>query len=363
MRILFASTQGAGHFRPLIPFIDASGRHGHETLIVGPPTLKADGYAFQAGESPPDDVLGPIWASMGSLPPGQGDVVVVGVIFGRLNVAAMLPTFENVIEEFKPDLVLRESSEFASAIAADRAGVPHARVAVGVGLVEEHALAIGGPTLDARRPGITERIVESPYLSCFPAAIDPSPFEVERFRHPATEVSSKPLPDWWPEADRPLVYISFGSVAATFPPAARAYRGALDAVAEMPLRVLLTTGGHELDLGDVPANVRVEEWVDEGAVLAHASAVVGHGGAGTTLSALAAGCPLVVVPLFGDQPANGVRVAVARAGVVAPIDGIRAAIALVLETERYRAGAQRVAAEMRALPAVDDFLGLDFEGR
>jgi MGT family glycosyltransferase len=208
-----------------------------------------------------------------------------------------------------------------------------------------------------------ERIAESPYLSCFPAGIDPSPFEVRRFRHPSTEVSPEPLPDLWPGDNRPLVYVSFGSVAASFPAAARAYRSALDAVADLPVRVLLTTGGHELDLGDVPANVRVEQWVDEGAVLAHASAVVGHGGAGTTLSAMAAGCPLVVVPLFGDQPANAVRVAVAGAGVVAPMEGIRAGIELVLGKERYRDVAQRVAAEMRALPAVDEFLSLDLERR
>ena len=124
MRILFASTQGAGHFRPLLPFIDASTRHGHETLVVGPPTLNARGHPFRAGASPPEEVLGPIWGAMSSLPPGQGDVVVVGVIFARLNVEAMLPTLESAMEDFRPDLVLREAAEFASAIAAERHRCP-----------------------------------------------------------------------------------------------------------------------------------------------------------------------------------------------------------------------------------------------
>jgi hypothetical protein len=92
VRVLFASTQGAGHFGPLIPFIEACVRNGHDTLIVGPPTLKARGYPFKAGAVPPDEILGPLWGRMPSLPPGQGDVVVVGVIFARLNVDAMLPT-------------------------------------------------------------------------------------------------------------------------------------------------------------------------------------------------------------------------------------------------------------------------------
>ena len=46
--------------------------------------------------------------------------------------------------------------------------------------------------------------------------------------------------------------------------------------------MLLTTGGNEIELGDVPPNVRVEQWVDEPASSAHAAAVVGHGGTGTT---------------------------------------------------------------------------------
>ncbi len=145
-------------------------------------------------------------------------------------------------------------------------------------------------------------------------------------------------------------------MAATFPPAASVYASALDAVAELPARGLLTTGGHDLELSDVPANVHVERWVAEADVLAHASAAVGHGGAGTTLSALAAGCPLLAVPLFGDQPTNAVRVAAAGAGVVASFDGIRGALELILENDRYREASSRISDEMRALPPIGGFL-------
>jgi len=95
--------------------------------------------------------------------------------------------------------------------------------------------------------------------------------------------------------------------------------------------------------------------VAEADVLAHASAAVGHGGAGTTLSALAAGCPLVVVPLFGDQLTNAVRVAAAGAGVVAAFDGIRASLELVVENDSYREASRRISEESAPSPGSTDF--------
>jgi hypothetical protein len=354
--VLFASTQGAGHFGPLIAFIDAAERAGHEVLIVGPPTLKSRGYPFRAGATPPDEALGPIWSRMPSLPPGQGDAVVVGMIFAGLNVEAMLPAHEQAIEEWQPDVIVRECAEFASAAAAEALGLPHVRVGIGAAVIEEMALAIAGPVLEDRRAGLTQSIAGSPYLTCWPELVDPSPYEALRFRHPAAEATGEPLPDWWPGDDRPLVYVSFGSVAATFPPAVQVYASALEAVARLPIRVLLSTGGNEVELGDVPDNVHVERWVSEPDVLAHAAAVVGHGGGGTTLSAMSAGRPLVTVPLFGDQPANGTRVAAVGAGVVAPIMDIGRSIERVLERDSYRAAAERVAAKMRLLLPVDGFV-------
>ena len=180
MRILFASTQGAGHFNPLVPFLEAAGRQGHNVLVVGPPTLDPRGYPFRVGARPPEDVLGPLWERMPSLPPGQGDVVVVGVIFARLNVDAMLPTLRETITDWQPDLVVREPSEFASAIAADELGVPHVRVAAGLAYVERASLAFAAPALEDARPGIVERIAASRYLTCWPESVDPTPDGVLR---------------------------------------------------------------------------------------------------------------------------------------------------------------------------------------
>ena len=177
---------------------------------------------------------------------------------------------------------------------------------------------------------------------------------------------SNDLPGWWPgREEQPLVYVTFGSVAGSFPQALPAYGLALSAVADLPVRVLLTVG-RDLDLDALPAtpdNVRVEPWVPQQDVLGHAAAAVVHGGSGSTLGALAAGVPLVVVPLFADQPQNARRVAEVGAGLAvepdrddipATIAPLRAAIEEVLSEPSYGERAQALAAELRAEPPVDD---------
>jgi MGT family glycosyltransferase len=156
------------------------------------------------------------------------------------------------------------------------------------------------------------------------------------------------------------VYVSFGSEAPRAHWFPDLYRSAIDALAALPVRVLVTIGdGREpAEVGPVPASVRVEPWVAQAAVMAEAAAMVGHGGSGSTLGALAAGVPLALVPLFVDGPANARRVAEVGAGLAlesghAGTLGLAAAVEALLGDGRYRSAAGRVAAEMRALPPIE----------
>src|SRR5204862_6738478 len=109
-------------------------------------------------------------------------------------------------------------------------------------------------------------------------------------------------------------------------------------------------------LGDIPANVHVEQWVPQRDVLARASALVCHGGSGTLRGGLAAGVPMVVTPLFADQPHNARRVAAVGAGIALPDPDpatLRAAVERVLADVELARGARRIAEEIAALPPVD----------
>lgn len=378
MRVLFASTRGAGHFNPLVPFVEACLRGGHEVLVAGPPalaeTVARAGYPYWPGAAPPEDELGAVWGRVPTASYEEAGRLVVGDIFARLNVAAMLPSVRAACSEWRPDLILRDTAEFASAIAGEEHGVPHARVAVSLAAAEEAALAIARPVLDGRRGGVVDSIHASPYLSLFPASLeDPDASEppaTYRFRDPADRPSRQALPDWWPGDDAPLVYISFGSVTGSTPMAGALFGAVLEAVAELPARVLLTIGHgtNADDLRPAPPNVHVARWVLQADVFAHASAVVCHGGSGTTLGALAAGLPLVVVPLFADQPENARRVAAVGAGIAVDQDEagprepirstidparLRSAIEAILADPGYGHAARRIAEEMRALPPTD----------
>ena len=370
--MLFASTQGAGHFNPLVPFVDAALRQGHEVLVAGPsaltPTVEVAGYRFWACADPPEEDIRPVWNRMPTLSLEEANVLVVREIFARFDARAMLPRLREAFEEWEPDLVVREPNEYSSAVAADAYDVPHARVGINLAAVEEGALRIAAETVDELRqsaglPGDREgdRIRQSPYLTVFPESLEApgeaSPPRVLRFRHPSGLAASEPLPNWWPGQEGPLVYITFGSVAAAMPQAAAVFPIAIEAARDLPVRVLLTVGrgGDPSAFDPLPPNVRVERWVPHADIVAAAEVVVCHGGSGTVLGTLAAGLPQVVVPLFADQPYNAERVAAIGAGLaVAPrADSIRAAINHILDQGSFGAAAQRVAREMAGLPPIE----------
>lgn len=366
MRALFASTAGAGHVGPLLPFAAALAQRGDEVLFTGPPELEpaveAAGHPFAAGAAPPAEEAAGIWRRFAAAARSERSVLVNRELFGRLCTAAMLPALERVCDAWRPDLIVRDPCDYASAIAAERRGIPHAQVAISLARVEAGSLALAAPVLEPLLPGVVARIHATPYVTRFPAALDPSPFaRTLRVREAtAAEERAAPAP---PERDGPpLVYATLGSVAPALPLAAAAYRAIVDAVAELPVRVLLTTGRQTdpATLGPLPANVRAERWIDQREVLPHATTVVCHGGSGTTFGALAAGVPLVLLPLFADQPANARLVADAGAGIaVAPPHAaadVRAAIGAVLASPAHRAAAGAIARQMRAAPSVEEVL-------
>jgi UDP:flavonoid glycosyltransferase YjiC (YdhE family) len=369
VRVLAAcSLGGAGHLRPLLPLLNGAARQGHEVLIVAPPAMEAmvaeTGHAFRAGGEPAEAEVAPLREQLPRLPPAEAAVVGNGELFGRVATRAMLPQMTDAVAAWQPDLILREPCEHASTIVATRTSVPVAQVAISAAQTEWRAIGVAAAALEDLGADVEAEMRAMPYLTHFPAALDPSPFPATiRFHAPRPPVA--PLPDWWGASKAPLVYLTFGTVLGFMSIATEVYRTALEALANVDARVLLTVG-RRFDagaLGAVPEHVHVEAWVEQDRVLAEADLVVCHGGSGTVYGALAAGVPVVVVPVFADQFDNGRRVAAAGAGltvdagddsriVVGAVDvpRIAAAVAKALAAPALVRRAAEIGAQMAATP-------------
>jgi UDP:flavonoid glycosyltransferase YjiC (YdhE family) len=104
---------------------------------------------------------------------------------------------------------------------------------------------------------------------------------------------------------------------------------ALAALADQPVRVLLTVGAEHspAELADHPANTHVEATVSHAAVLKNGALLISHAGHGSVMKALWYGRPMVLIPWGRDQPGVAARAAALGVAEVVP---------------RGEAGAQRI---------------------
>jgi hypothetical protein len=276
------------------------------------------------------------------------------------------------VERWRPDLMLRETAELASLAAAERAGVPHVQVCIGMHeVLPRFAQAVSDPLEELGRLAglvggrMTSALASETVLSLVPEVLDHPSGQVPsgsdeflRFHEPRPAAGAHRLPDWG-DPQLPLIYVTFGSVTGSLSPFASVFRRALDALADIEARVLLTVG-RKVDpagLGPLPSNAHVEQWLPQDAVLGQAAGVLGHGGFGTTMGALAAGVPQVVVPLFTfDQAVNGDHVAATGAGLTvergsSSVEFAAAQVPRLLADPIYTASARRVAAAIADLPS------------
>jgi hypothetical protein len=245
-------------------------------------------------------VIDATWERVRAGPPEA----VVGLIDRELfadRCTEAMPAARDLFDVWRPEMVVREPCEYTTAVLAHGAGIAQLQIGISQSAIELRVLEMVAGTIERHRAGAAAAIRAAPYLTSFPASLDPSPWpDTRRFRQPSP--ARAPLPDWWPGDRRPLVYVTFGTVLGHLSESHAAYRTALDAVADLPARVLMTVG-HAVDpaaLVPVPSNTRIERWVPQGDVFPEARLVVCHGGSGTTFGALAAGLPLVICPLFAD---------------------------------------------------------------
>jgi UDP:flavonoid glycosyltransferase YjiC (YdhE family) len=381
MRLLFSSTHGMGHVMPLMPFARACQAAGHEILLAGPhPVAEVaarEGFAFGPLPWPDEDRLAVVRRRVATRQGMARVKTAMSDLFVRTYARAALPGMLALVEAWRPDAILHETAEASALIAGDALGVPTLRVGVALATpYEEWWLNMTTEALDEVREeaGLAPdpeamRAAQTPVLTQVPARLDvhqgPPPAHVHRYRDRHFGAALAPGMEGsfdhycWPDPDAPLVPISFGTMVPMDGHFPSLYRAAIDAVADLPARILVTVGRHADPgtLGPLPHNVRAEQWVPMADVLPHSAAFVTHGGAGTTLAALAAGVPMALLPISADQPLNARLVARLGAGLSleggpAQAPALGGLVKALLDDDTYRGAARRIAGDIAALPPI-----------
>jgi MGT family glycosyltransferase len=154
----------------------------------------------------------------------------------------------------------------------------------------------------------------------------------------------------WLKPDRPLIYVSLGTTYHRVP---EFYKACLQAFAEMPIQVILSTGpGGTKDLGPAPGNFLIRESVPQIPVLRRAGVFVTHGGMNSANEALYCGVPMVVIPQAGDQHLVALRIAELGAGLKIPpgevsVEILRETVTRVLVSSSFRQRSQELAMSMK----------------
>ncbi|MGH6947856.1 MAG: nucleotide disphospho-sugar-binding domain-containing protein [Kiloniellales bacterium] len=105
--------------------------------------------------------------------------------------------------------------------------------------------------------------------------------------------------------DKPLVYLSFGSLGAGD---TALLKRLITALGKMPLRALVNIGDYRDAYGEIPSNVRIESWFPQPSVIGQVDAVIHHGGNNSFNECLYFGKPALIMPYVWDGHDNATRV-------------------------------------------------------
>jgi UDP:flavonoid glycosyltransferase YjiC (YdhE family) len=358
MKLLFSVRPAYGHVYPVMPLAIAARDAGHDVRFATTGRFLAvlRGMGFPTDdvgvtlEDARDEVLASLAATeMPRASDGRPDVEIGARMFLEVVAPRTAADLAPVVARFAPDVVVYEQYDVGAAVAAHRAGIPAVCHSLSPRLPDEVARMVKGALLDS-----FDVFTGDVCIDIFPTCLQQRSF----LRHPA-RLALRPipfvepdarLPAWVGRTDRPLVYLTLGTVVSTDD----MLRPVAEGLGELDADVLLALGSADgSTLGTLPPNVHVEPFVDQPSVLRHSDLAVHHGGSGTILGALVYGTPQVLVPKGADQFWNADLMArcelaaVLEPAAVTP-ETVQRTAAAELAGERAALGAVRQ--ELAAMP-------------
>lgn len=365
-RILFLNQPSIGHLNTLLSIASQMKEDGHEVRFIVPGIMgsKMNAQNWGPGGAVPYliqtnniavNVIRPHFSLALSaiiLPFMSGynetvyalDMFSKGIVYYTKNIL-------KAIESMKPDLMVSDFAFFASSIAAELAKIPWIAVyhsglpfrgdtvppfGSGLPIGENSAFAseeyirkekelvqrLDDRLNAARRkfnlPALAPDMLRRPYSEWLNLVTS-----VESAEAPRNNLTSHTLfigpcygkrkgmqaefPFEKLRADKFKVYASLGTVFNNKPDV---FRKIMDALDEPEYQVIISAGGayQALSQRTIPQNVLLFKSVPQIELLTKVDLVIGHGGNNSTNETLAAGKPLIVIPVGGEQADNASRV-------------------------------------------------------
>jgi UDP:flavonoid glycosyltransferase YjiC (YdhE family) len=363
MRILLVASPMVGHVLPLVPLACAFRDAGHDVAFAT--AQEGVGAAEKAG-IPVHDVapgLNVTRVLLGALLrrprmmrrelAGEGGTTAVGYMFAAL-AERLADRTVALADDWRPDLVLHEGLAPLGALVAARRGVPSVLVDAlifdGRELFTTVARHLDGL---ARRHGVdaipepTDAVVAIP-----PSLGGPRHGRPMRYVPATSGDGATALPAG---GERPVVLVSRSTVSDPRPD--QMMSRVVAAAEGARVEVVLVRPDRAVARRSLPSNVSTTDWVPFADVLPRVAGIVHHGGAGSVMTALAAGVPQVVVPGAGDRTVHARLVAERGAGLAVPAKEITSDVLEHLVGDAgLRRASREVAAEIAAMPAPEELV-------
>lgn len=107
------------------------------------------------------------------------------------------------------------------------------------------------------------------------------------------------------DGNRPIIYISLGSILSTDKMAQQRYQIFFDAFRNEAVTVIMSADETMFDENMIPDNFTVKKWLPQMSVLAQADLFITHGGMNSVMESIVQETPMCVVPCVNDQMQNG----------------------------------------------------------
>lgn len=346
--LLVTSLPHEGHLNPTFPIARRLQRAGHQVHYLDHPRIhrriRAEGFATLPYRplSPADALLfWRIWRL--SRAKGVAESRQAVRLF-TTRVAALVRHLESLIQAHGIDLLVNDVFNYAGRLAAEPLNIPW---------VDCWSAGLVHPDSEARPPHISAADLHgvsalfdqrmqhirhdlllpalpagaftrpSPWLQLYFSCAElepphPDPGPSAAYIGPAFDDRQERQTDFpwgWLQQDTALIYVSLGTF---FNRRADFYQRVVDAFAGQPVQVIVSTPyAGRSRFKHLPDNIRFLPRVPQTELLSRSDLFITHGGNNSVHEALAAGVPMLVTPVGGEQEFNAHRVRWLGAGLVA----------------------------------------------